>query len=652
MRNSYLNKLKWTVIVFATLVAMGVIFVALFNWNLLRGYISDKVTEKTGRALTISGNLDVDFLPFPARIHVEQLRLSNATWGTDETMLDIQQLDFSISLLSLLKGDIVLPEVSLTGAHILLEKSADGKRNWILRKQQNPDDKAPRIGRLSVDTSTFIFRDPSIKTDLRVNVFPVLASQDARQSSIQFSAQGKFKGQTLKAHGQAGKILSLLDQSTPYPIKADIQISATHALIDGTVTGLSTLAAVNMQTDVRGNDLSALYPLIAIPLPPTPPYKIAGRLIYKNNVWYMNNFSGKVGDSDLGGDFSVDIGGQKPFLRGDVISRKLDIDDLGGFIGAPPETGAGETASTAQKIASRALERRSHILPNITFKPDRLRAINADIKFSANSIRGRELPLDDLKVHMKIENGQVALQPLNFGVAGGHVISNIVLNANMEPLTAQADITIKKLSMNKLFPGVKLTKTSIGLIGGQAKLSGNGNSVAQLLASADGQAGFSMSGGKISNLLLEIIGLDGGEIIKFLFGGDKTVAIRCMVADFRVNDGIMRTQVFVLDTTDTNISGDGEINLKDESINMTLRPLPKDASFLSVRSPLFARGTFKHPTFKPDMTRVAERTGAALIFGALLTPLAAIIPLVETGPGKDSDCADLIASIGQHAVKK
>ena len=226
--------------------------------------------------------------------------------------------------------------------------------------------------------------------------------------------------------------------------------------------------------------------------------------------------------------------------------------------------------------------------------------------------------------------------------------SSIVLRTDVEPHTALADITVKKVSLNKLFPTVQLTQSGMGLIGGEAKFSATGDSIAELLGSANGRMGFSMSGGKISNLLLEIVGIDGAEVIKFLFGGDKTVSVRCMVADFKVDDGLMNAETLVLDTTDTSITGEGNINLKNESINLTLKPLPKDASILSLRSPLFAQGTFKKPRFFPDMKRVAARTGAAVALGTLLAPLAALIPLIESGPGKDSDCAKLIASLSQH----
>ncbi|MEO5702363.1 MAG: AsmA family protein [Gammaproteobacteria bacterium] len=637
---------KWIALIVVSVIALLVIFLAVFDWNSVRGYIGAKVEEKTGREFSIDGDLDVDFLPFPMRIHAQRLRFANAPWGTDKTMLNIRDLNFSISLLSLLKGDIVLPEVSLADPKILLEKSADGKRNWVLDREQKGD-QVPRIERLIVDKGTLIFRDPAIKTDIAVAVSPASATQDARQAGINFIAQGQFKGQASKAKGQAGKVMSLFDEKTPYPLQADIQIGGTRALIDGTITGLAVLSAVDTRLDLRGDDLSALFPLIGITLPPTPPYQVKGRLVRKADTWQFNNFSGKVGDSDLAGDFNVDVGGKRNFVRADLVSRKLDLDDLGGFIGAPPETGVGETSSKTQKKTAAVLASSSRVLPNREFKLERLHAMDADVKLTAKSITGHKLPLDDLVAHMKLDKGKVTLDPLNFGVASGNIISTIVLNTQNKPISARADITFKKLSLNKLFPTVKLTESSIGLIGGQAKFSGTGNSFASLLATANGRAGFSMAGGQISNLLLEIIGIDGAEIIKFLFGGDRNVDVRCMVADFSVKKGLMNTNVFVLDTEDTNITGEGYLDLKNESIHLTLRPYPKDVSILSLRSPLNAGGTFKHPTFSPDMSKVASRTGAALILGALFTPLAALIPLIETGPGKDSDCGKLIDNLGK-----
>jgi AsmA family protein len=113
---------------------------------------------------------------------------------------------------------------------------------------------------------------------------------------------------------------------------------------------------------------------------------------------------------------------------------------------------------------------------------------------------------------------------------------------------------------------------------------------------------------------------------------------------------VLNTEALVLDTTDTSIVGEGEINLADETLALTIRPQPKSRSILSLRSPLHVGGTLKQPQIVVDKTALVARGGATLLLG-LANPLAALIPLVETGPGKDSDCGQLIASAEPSAKR-
>ena len=92
---------------------------------------------------------------------------------------------------------------------------------------------------------------------------------------------------------------------------------------------------------LAGKNLAGLYPLIGIAIPDTPPYALDGRLTRtregKNTTWHYDRFTGKVGDSDLGGDAAVTSGGPRPFLKADLLSKRLDIEDLAGFVGAAPQ---------------------------------------------------------------------------------------------------------------------------------------------------------------------------------------------------------------------------------------------------------------------------------------------------------------------------
>jgi uncharacterized protein involved in outer membrane biogenesis len=195
------------------------------------------------------------------------------------------------------------------------------------------------------------------------------------------------------------------------------------------------------------------------------------------------------------------------------------------------------------------------------------------------------------------------------------------------------------LDLSKILSEKNLFKRGTGLIGGRAVIKGRGNSVAGLPAHADGTFGVASSGGQISHLLLEILGLNAVEVIKLLFAGDQEIELRCAVADFEVKNGIMNPRAFVIDTTDTTINIDGSINLRNEQLDLTAQPLPKNFSPLArLHLPLHVTGTFKQPKF-----------GLAAVLAAVIPPTAVLAPLIAMGPGKDSDCAMLIQAVQEHA---
>jgi hypothetical protein len=150
-----------------------------------------------------------------------------------------------------------------------------------------------------------------------------------------------------------------------------------------------------------------------------------------------------------------------------------------------------------------------------------------------------------------------------------------------------------------------------------------------------------MGKGQISNLLLEIGGLDGAEIIKFLIRGDNNVPVRCAATAFDVQNGLMTSRALVLDTTDTVIYGEGTVNLATEAINLYFKPQPKDMSILSLRSPLKVTGTLGAPNAGPDKGALAGRAAAALALGAI-NPLLALAATIETGPGEDANCSQIL----------
>jgi AsmA protein len=206
---------------------------------------------------------------------------------------------------------------------------------------------------------------------------------------------------------------------------------------------------------------------------------------------------------------------------------------------------------------------------------------------------------------------------------------------------AHARVRAKKIFIAKLFPTVDLNKNSIGQINGELDLDGTGDSVSQMLASANGKLGLVIADGEVSQLMMEKVGLHLWEILALNVTGDKLVKLRCGVADFDVKQGVMRTDALIFDTEITTIIATGNIDLAQEKLNLTLQQKTKDTSPVALRSPIYVRGTFANPRVEVSKGRVAARGLGAIALG-IASPVLALLPLIDAGPGKDSDCGQLV----------
>jgi uncharacterized protein involved in outer membrane biogenesis len=626
---------KWLAGIAACL-SLLVAAVVFFDWNLARPYIARKVTESTGRSFAINGDLDVR-LSLRPRIVANDVVMGNAPWSKDPVMAQIKRADFRIDMLQLIGGRVALSEVSLSEPELVLEVGKDGARNWVFDRQDKQGE-FPAIDGLAVDRGTVRYRDPTIDTDLAFRINSVDPTKDDPDSMVELTGEGRFKGMQSRLKARGGALLALRSAERPYPIKASATLGTTKASVDGTLSDPLHLKGEELNFQLEGSDLALLYPIVGVPIPPTPAYKLAGFLSHTDELWTFKRFKGTVGKSDLSGDFSLDRGRTPQLITADLVSRNLDLKDLGGFIGAERGAKPSDKPPPGDKV-----------LPTEPFSIEKLRAADADIRFKGAKIITSKMPLEKMDAHLIVKDGSLKLAPLSFGVAGGSLVTQISMEGGKSQIVTHADITAKGLHLDRLFPNSKLTAASAGTMGGRAKLAGTGNSMAQMLGTANGEAALIMDGGTISELLLRVSNLDIANSVMVLVGGDKQVAIRCMVANFKAVKGDFKVQDLVLDTLKVNVTGEGNVNFADESLHLRLVSQAKGFSLASLRGPFLVTGSFKNPSVHPEMGKVVARGALAVVLGVLTGGVGALIPLLEAGKNKDSNCAALLSQAKSDA---
>ena len=638
--------LKWTAGLLFAPVLLAVLFIAIFGWNWLRGPIERMTLDKTGRELVISGDLTLKFgWPLP-RISAGAVSFANPAWATEKQMVAADSVQIAIDLPQLLLRNIVLPEVRLERPIVFLEQGSGGRKNWLLDQNQQDEQARIRIDRLMLDHGRLGYDDAEQKTSIRseLSTGASTANTQSAAAGVSFTAQGRYKGMPLKAHGEGGPVLGLRDEATPYPLKVDLVVGHTGVKGEGTITSLLKFSAMDMRLALRGDSLAQLFPLLGIAFPETRAYATDGQVVHSGQTWRYEKLAGRIGDSDIAGTLQVDTGGKRPVMKADLVSKLLDLADLGPLIGSRPGSveAAKQAAPSPAQAAVAPVPAQARVLPDMPFNTERWDSVDAEVTLRAKTMRrAKELPLEDLDVHLSLRDSVLKLDPLNFGVAGGHLNAVISLDGRKDPIQARVQVRARKILIAKLFPTVELNKTSIGQVNGEFDLAGSGNSVGRMLASSNGKLGLVVANGEISKMMMEKVGLHLWEILVLKVSGDKLVKLRCGIADFSVKGGIMHADALIFDTQITTIVATGSIDLGEEKLDLTLNQKTKDTSPVALRSPIYVHGSFAKPAVEVDKGRVAARGLGALALG-LVNPLLALIPLIELGPGKDSDCGQLV----------
>jgi len=638
-------RIALTIVTAVVVALITVVVVLLVDANILRRPIAGFVSHKLDRPFAINGDLHIGLFKHP-HVEADGVVLGNAAWSNDPNMVQIDRAKVSIELLPLVRGRVVLPEVELTKPLVVLERDVDGEANWTFGAQ--PDQSAtstgpaqmPEIRSLWIEHGKITFRDPEARTVI-VLALDSDRSQNGGQSSIRFNGQGSLRNEDFRLEGHAGSLLELTEAGEPYNVDVKASAGHTKASFSGSVVPLK-LETIDGDIALSGNDLSQLYPLVPVPLPWTSTYRLSGHLKREGDNYSVHGLKGQVGNSDLEGDATIDLSNERPRLTADLTSKRLDYKDLLGFLGVPPPA-KEEPRPVEQKQQAQQLEATGKVLSSKPYNLDALRRADASVKFKGQSIVARDIPLDNITFGLELKDGRLVLAPLDFGVAKGHVVSKVTLDASKDVIRTDVDATVSNLEIGELMPQIKANDKhgSAGKLGGRAKLSMKGNSVAHMAGSANGEVALIMGQGRVSTLALVLTNLDLANAVKYLMRGDPNAPVYCAVMSAGMRDGDVVPQIFVIDSSEENIKGEGDIDFKSEEYKLRLVAKSKRASLIALRGPIRIGGTFKNPTVHPEAGPLAARAGAAVALGVLVTPIASLLALVDLGGAKDSNCAAL-----------
>ena len=636
------------------LTAAIVVFLVIFDWNWFRGPVGRLASARLNREVVITGDLRVHPWSFSPKAEALGVRIAQPDWAAKADpkgspagtpMAKVDRIAVQIKLLPLLKGDVILPLLAVDRPDVRLLREASGRANWTFG-----DPKAPKKPLKLPAIQHFIINDGQLRYEDQQRDIFFLGTVSSNEHATN-DGRGKFvlegKGQLNRSPFTAlvtGGPLLNISPNRPYPFDARVDAGSTHVTAKGDITKPFDLGRFETQVSVSGTDLNRLYALTGLALPNTPPYKISGHLSRKGERFDFNKLSGRIGDSDVSGDLFV-LARERPYLEADLQSKRLDFDDLGSIFGAAPATGRGETASAGQKVEAAQRDATQRLLPDATLQVDRVKAMDAKVKYRALTVNAPNLPLKKLRADLTLEKGVLTVDPIAFTFSRGDLSGKVRLDAN--PKVPRTDLDLRLINA-KLEDFITIKSGGQSAIEGgvmaRAKLTGYGNSVHRAASTANGQVTLVSPKGQIRQAFAELLGVNASKGLLLLLSKDnRETSVRCAVADFSVKDGIMTSNQIVADTGVVLARGKGTIDLQNERLDLKIDGDSKKPRLVRLFIPITIRGPFMAPKVGLEPGGAVAQGGVAVALGTLLSPLAAILPFVTGGEAKDADCASIVA---------
>lgn len=608
----------------AAMVALAVVVLAVMDWNWLRSTVNERASAASGREVVIRGDLHVDVWSWTPQVVARDVVFGNAPWASDPAMVRIAELYLRVRLPPIFAGRLEVEELRLVKPEVFLERR-EGKANWDLGAG-TPEEAAveaaapkeredfPVLKHLVVEDGILVFRDPELDPPIEVSLASLTLESGGFEDPVRLDAEGRYLDRPFTLQGEGESFEKFRSSEEPYDLTLEAGIGDTHLAAKGAVTAPLELAGVDATLDLEGENLHELFTLFALPLPESPPYALSGRLTREGERWALRDFEGRLGESDLSGEVAVETGGERPRLIADVASDSFRVEDIESFWG---ENGSAEEPGQA------APQDDGHILSDEPLSLPKLRRMDAEVRFQGKSVERGALRLEDLAAELRLDNGLLTLTPLELGLAEGRITADLRLDGRQDVPAMAADVDVQGLDVNALLALLGVEDAGAGLLQGRVKLETSGRSLRELGGNANGEGALIMAGGRIQNILLEIIALDLQEALGQWISGDKSkVEVLCLAMPTRIESGRFQAQPWILDTTDAIVTITGSVDLGSEQVDIELTPHPKDFSLFNYLTSIEITGDLSE---RQAQTSPIEAVGKLV----LKTLVAPVMPLLS-----------------------
>ena len=315
MRMNVTTKLAALLLTVLALLAIS-IAIALKSINLdqIKELLTTQVKTSTGRTLSITGPLDLH-LGLSPRVVANGVTLSNPPGSTRPDMVKIKHFEMEISLLPLLKHEILINRLIVSSPDILIETEAKGPGNLSFspttEKSEPKSATATSEGgsgyqlnllQVHIENAMVAQYERSTGKTVSMEIQSLTIQPDKNSSELlAVRLTAKAQGRTLAMSGTVGRFAAAIS-GKPWPLNVKGTLEGLAITAEGSIADVFACRGLNLKLTAQGKELYKVAQLAGVAKTAQPktvgPFTLAARLSDAAGSMTLTDVDAEVGKSD------------------------------------------------------------------------------------------------------------------------------------------------------------------------------------------------------------------------------------------------------------------------------------------------------------------------------------------------------------------
>ncbi len=480
------------------------------------------------------------------------------------------------------------------------------------------------------------YNDKKRKEKLAVNLQRIAKAKASGAPQLLLNADGLIEGEAIELSGSITPPTGLLVSHKPYQVDLVLQAFGVSGKIVGEVADPLTLNGLDLAIEAQAADLKGLRRAFGEAVPALGKVDLSASLTSEKSKIQLSNLAVVLEHGRADGELVLDTAKAVPDVQADLTLTDINLDKLLPALEKPASKKSAAKKSPANKPA------KDKIFSDEPLPFEYLSQANVRMTLRVINLIENNKTLDEAEIKMNLQKGKLSASLVKHSAFHGGLDSDFVIDSSGKGVpTVKIKLKAPRLELGELAVVSGGSSAVEGPLAIDISLQGQGNSLAQIMATLNGDFYLLMEKGSADAKAIDLLvgGITAVLGTIFVEESSKT-QINCAICDLKFDDGILTPQLVVLDTQYSTVLAAGQVDLKNEQLDIKVTPQAKGVT-LSIAYPVHLYGQLQNPGIEIEKTDALLKTGE--LWANIVYPPSALIKFSDLAGGRNNPCVSMVA---------